>query len=217
MLKALKIFKLMPITSPQSLKEHLQTAIELEHSTIPTYLCALYSIMPGSNAEAAAVIRSVIMEEMLHMTLAANLLNAIDGHPNIDHENFIPAYPGFLPHSDESFKVSLLKFGKPALETFMKIEKPAEPGAPPEDDRYQTIGQFYEAIAGGFKFLYEEMKQDLFSGEREKQITPNTWYYGGGGKVVEVIDLNSALLAIEEITAQGEGLSHTIFDCANIF
>ena len=39
-----------------------------------------------------------------------------------------------------------------------------------------------------------------------------THYYGGGGKMVAVADLNSALLAIEEITAQGEGLSHTIFD-----
>ena len=35
------------------LKENLQTAMELEHSTIPPYLCALYSIKEGKNLMAA--------------------------------------------------------------------------------------------------------------------------------------------------------------------
>lgn len=41
------------IASLESLREHLQWAIELEHSTIPPYLGALYSIEPGRNFEAA--------------------------------------------------------------------------------------------------------------------------------------------------------------------
>ena len=56
------------ITSLESLREHLQWAIELEHSTIPPYLCALYSIEPGRNLEAVEVISSVVVEEMLHLT-----------------------------------------------------------------------------------------------------------------------------------------------------
>ena len=47
------------ITSPESLREHLQRAIELEHSTIPPYLCALYSIEPGRNSEAVEVVPDV--------------------------------------------------------------------------------------------------------------------------------------------------------------
>jgi hypothetical protein len=69
------------IDSTHALRAHLQWALELEHSTIPPYLCALYSIPEGSNPEAAEVVRSVFMEEMLHMTLVANVLNAVGGSP----------------------------------------------------------------------------------------------------------------------------------------
>src|SRR5438445_6847693 len=72
------------ITSPETLQEHLQWAIELEHSTIPPYLCALYSIEAGHNAEAAEVLSSVMVEEMLHLTLADNLVNAVGGRPRLD-------------------------------------------------------------------------------------------------------------------------------------
>ena len=78
------------ITSLESLREHLQWAIELEHSTIPPYLCALYSIEPGRNLEAVEVISSVVVEEMLHLTLAANLLNAVGGRPRLDIPQMLP-------------------------------------------------------------------------------------------------------------------------------
>jgi ferritin-like protein len=72
------------VTSLESPREHLQWAIELEHSTIPPYLCALYSIEPSQNSEATELVSSVLFEEMLHMTLAANLLNAVGGRPQFD-------------------------------------------------------------------------------------------------------------------------------------
>ncbi|MHB8672026.1 MAG: ferritin-like domain-containing protein, partial [Acidimicrobiales bacterium] len=53
----------MAISSVGSLRRHLQWAIELEHATIPPYLCGLYSIKEGSNQEAVEVIRSVFVEE----------------------------------------------------------------------------------------------------------------------------------------------------------
>ena len=52
-----------------ALKQTLQNAIELEHSTIPPYLQALYSIKTGANLEVAKLIRSVVTEEMLHLSL----------------------------------------------------------------------------------------------------------------------------------------------------
>jgi hypothetical protein len=58
------------ITSLESLQEHLQWAIELERSTIPPYLCALYSIEAGHNVEATEVLSSVMVEEMLHLPFA---------------------------------------------------------------------------------------------------------------------------------------------------
>ena len=41
------------IATLDDLRTHLQWAIELEHSTLPPYLCALYSLDPERNAEAA--------------------------------------------------------------------------------------------------------------------------------------------------------------------
>ncbi|MFI6734901.1 ferritin-like domain-containing protein, partial [Nonomuraea sp. NPDC050451] len=40
------------IDTLDSLREHLQWAIELEHATLPPYLCALYSLDPERNPEA---------------------------------------------------------------------------------------------------------------------------------------------------------------------
>ena len=50
----------------------LQTAIRLEHSTLPPYLYALYSIEPGKNREIAALIASVAIEEMTHYQVTSN-------------------------------------------------------------------------------------------------------------------------------------------------
>ena len=201
----------MTINSIDSLRNHLQTALVLEHSTIPPYLCALYSIKDGCNTLASEIIRSVVMEEMLHMTLVSNLLNSIGGKPSVNHPQFIPVYPGYLPHSSKSFLVPLMKFCKQSVEVFLKIEKPEKPDAKPEDDYYHSIGQFYEAIELGFERLNDDKNINLFCGDPKHQVLPDTWYYGSG-KVVEVVDIDTAKLAITEISEQGEGLSDSIAD-----
>ena len=87
----------MRLDSKGDLMQALQLAVELEHSTIPPYLTALYSIKQGSNVEVADLIRSVVIEEMLHMALSSNILISIGGAPNIDRPDFVPTYPGPLP------------------------------------------------------------------------------------------------------------------------
>jgi hypothetical protein len=202
----------MPITDRDSLHRHLQWALQLEHATIPAYLCALYSIPDGTNTETAALIRGVVMEEMLHLTLAANVLNAVGGEPALDHPQFIPTYPGYLPHSADTFQVQLLPLSPAAIEIFLAIERPARPHAPPEPERYHTIGQFYEALQQGIERLAGELGEKvLFNGKPERQV-PSTRYYGGGGEVIAVTDLDSARRALEEVKEQGEGIDHTIFD-----
>lgn len=203
----------MPINDLKSLRRHLQWAIELEHSTIPPYLCALYSIPEGANPGAAAIIRSVVMEEMLHMTLAANLLNAVHGEPVIDKKDFVPSYPAHLPHSNRKIRVDLLPFGTAAVNMFLQIERPAPPGAKPEPDGYETIGQFYAAIREAIIRLTGELgPEKVFTGRKERQVAGKRYYYGGGGEPIAVHDLKSAVCAIDEIAEQGEGLDHTIFD-----
>lgn len=205
------------IQTLESLRSHLQTAIELEHSTIPVYLSALYSIKEGTNREASNLIRSVVMEEMLHMSLAANVLNAVGGYPSINHARFVPSYPTPLPHSDASFQISLERFSKEAIRTFLRIEKPEKPGTQPLADGYSTIGQFYEAVEAGLKRLCAELgEQGVFTGAASLQVTPE-YFYGGGGEIVVVKDLESALKALHVIVAQGEGIDHSLFDGDDLF
>jgi hypothetical protein len=192
-----------------SLRSHLQTAVELEHSTIPPYLTAMYSIKPGANEASVAIIRSVVMEEMLHMILACNILNAVGGKPSINHKKFVPEYPTYLPHSNKAFKVNLEKFSKPTMRTFLKIEQPAKRASKPEANHYATIGQFYDAIKEGLEYLSQ--KGDIFTGDPARQITAKE-YYGGGGQIVEVYGLADAIKAIDEIVGQGEGINGTIED-----
>ncbi|MDC8004087.1 ferritin-like protein [Aureisphaera galaxeae] len=208
------------------LHEHLRVAMMLELSTIPPYLCALYSIMKGDmtdpnykeeygdNAEAAALIRSVMMEEMLHFTLAGNILNAVGGEMKINHKEYVPEYPTVLPDSAGKFQVHLSKFDKAAIRTFLRIEQPTPPETKPKLEGYTTIGQFYHAIEELMKKLEKEAKKKkktIFTGDRKLQID-DTYYYGGGGKILEVRNLTTALDAIEEILEQGEGSETTIYD-----
>ncbi|MBI5877027.1 MAG: CDGSH iron-sulfur domain-containing protein [Chloroflexi bacterium] len=199
----------MPITTIESLRDHLQWAMEVEHCTIPPYLCALYSLRPGHNAEAREVILSVFLEEMLHLTLAGNVLNAVGGKPQIDKPGFLRQYPLYLPHSSDAYMVPLSRFSPEALDIFMLIEKPEDGDALPEEDHYDTLGQFYQAIEEGLKTLCTTLGEAaVFTGDPARQIQPTTLDYDGGGRIVAVTDLASALKAIDEIEEQGEGLKH---------
>ena len=203
----------MAISDVESLKQHLQTAIELEHSTLPPYLCALYSLKDGSNEEARAVLQSVALEEMLHLTLAANVLNAIGGAPVLDSPRLMPGHPTTLPHSDGSIILSLRPFSKEAVEGFMAVERPAPNDAVAEDENYATIGQFYRAIEEALVRLSAELGEEaLFSGDPTRQVT-DALYYGGAGRIIAVSDLDSARKALGEIVNQGEGIDYqSIFD-----
>lgn len=202
----------MTVDSPTALRDHLQTAVELEHSTLPPYLCALYSLDPQRNAVAAEVIQSVVLEEMLHLTLAANLLNAVGGQPVLDSPALLPAHPTQLPHSDGTVRLSLRPFTQEAVEGFLAVECPAAAGAPAQDEAYTTIGQFYAAIDEGLTKLAAELGAEaLFCGDPARQVTA-AHYYGGAGTIIAVTDLASARRALGEIVEQGEGLDSTIFD-----
>ncbi|MGB5832363.1 MAG: ferritin-like domain-containing protein [Thiohalocapsa sp.] len=199
----------MAIRDLDSLRQHLQWAIQVEHATIPPYLFALYSIKEDRNREAAEILRSIFVEEMLHMTLAANLLNAVGGSPRLVEPDFLPEYPCNLPHSSRTFQVRLARFSPDTLRGLMRIERPESAGAAPEDDAYETIGQFYKAIEQGLLWLCAQLgEQKVFSGDPACQIEPQGAAYLGSGRIIPVLDKASALAALAEIMHQGEGLDH---------
>jgi hypothetical protein len=115
------------ITEIDELHRHLQAAVQLEHATIPPYLTALYSIRPGTNIDVYHMLRVVAVEEMLHLTLAANMLNAIGGSPDLTTPGFVPDYPAFLPNGETDFQADLRPFSREAMDTFLQIERPALP------------------------------------------------------------------------------------------
>src|SRR5258708_39648506 len=99
----------------ERLQVHLMAAVELELLTIPPYLTALYSL-GGKSETAEEIIRSAVMEEMLHLALAANVLNAVGGKPELTTGGYVPRYPAKMPfHEPQTFQVSLLPFGREAL------------------------------------------------------------------------------------------------------
>lgn len=227
---------LRDITTVDELHNYLATAIQLEHATIPPYLTALYSIHPNTNGDAVRVIRAVVVEEMLHLTLAANLLNAVGGRPDLTTPGFVPLYPTRLPDGETDFEVSLQAFSREAMTTFMTIERPARavdestrlatrerhealllPGVTTDsghDHHFYSIGEFYEAIENGIIALEEERQAGggtLFTRGLENQVTPD-YYYSGGGEIIPVVDLDSARAAIDLISEQGEGHSGRMYD-----
>ncbi len=213
------------ITTLEQLHAYLHHAMALEHATIPPYLLALYSIQPGTNLDASQCIRVVVVEEMLHLTLAANVLNAVGGKPDLSVKGFCPVYPAYLPDGETDFQVSLEPFSPSAIDSFLKIERPGK--APTEEHRvkrrarigshhlaavpgeadlhFYSIGEFYYEIELGLKYLHQQMGDKLFSGDPRKQVGPE-YFYSGGGKLTVVTDLPSALAALEQIIEQGEGL-----------
>jgi len=200
-------------------KKQLQSAIELEHSTIPPYLTAYYSVKPEGNQEAAEIVRSVVIEEMLHMTLACNLLNAIGGSPAIDKPDFIPTYPGHLPGGvNQGLEVNLGPLSKDILKNvFMEIEEPEHPldfeSAPLlaksfATKEYATIGAFYNAIEKNLEHLVElHGEKTVFCGDPALQIGE-----GFDGEAVAVVDLATAKQAIDTIVEQGEGTEFSPYD-----
>lgn len=223
---------LYKITDLDSLHRHLYAAMQLEHATIPLYLTALYSIQPGTNSEGFHILRTVAVEEMLHLTLVGNLINAIGGRPDLTRADFVPDYPTYLPDGEQDFTVSLQKFSPAAIETFLRIERPASlpHGAPNlshrarrkgllhaahsgrgEEEHFFSIGEFYKAIEAGLDHLYAQMGDALFCGDPSRQIGPE-YYYSGGGGLIAVTDMASAKAALDLIAEQGEGVTNDIFD-----
>lgn len=194
------------------LRQYLQAALQLEHITIPPYLTAMYTLRPGTNRPAFFTIRSVVLEEMLHMTLVANVLNAVGGTPLVADPDFVRSYPAKLPFSAAGTReVGLAHFSREALETFLFIEHPESKSQRPNPTGWTSIGEFYAVIRDGLTGLVEKLGEDrVFTGEAGDQVGDED-FYNSGGEVVKVHDLASALLALDVVSDQGEGFHDSLY------
>ena len=114
--------------SLKQLKADLQTALQIEHATIPPYLTAFATVKNAYNSEVLSVFKTVLVQEMLHMSLVSNILNAIGGEPKLYYDGFIPQYPSHLPGGVQPGLVVPIEKCSLSLirNVFMKIEQPME-------------------------------------------------------------------------------------------
>lgn len=197
-----------------------QKAIELEHSTIPPYLTALYSLKPSpqitvqppTNKGPREIIHSIVVEEMLHMTISANILNALGGSPKINKPNFVPEYPGHLPMGiGGSLVVGLEKYSKEVVKNvFMEIEEPENPIVfkslvTTKAVTFKTIGQFYQALQQKIRDLAPE----ILPGNPAKQVTSR---FFSPQELYPILTKQNAIDAIDIIIEQGEGTSISPLD-----
>ncbi|MGB0385044.1 MAG: ferritin-like domain-containing protein, partial [Ardenticatenaceae bacterium] len=188
------------------LKRSLQAAIELEHATLPPYLCGMWSIQ-DSDEEAYEIIQSVAMEEMLHMSLVCNMLTTIGGSPQINTPEFVPTYPGPLPGGVRpQLTVGLQRLTPDYIKNiYMEIESPQEGETTIfKGKSYPTIGAFYDAILKTFQVL---VKIGAVTITGENQLT-----WGSSTSYIHLYEINSLKDvedAITEIVEQGEGTSTT--------
>jgi hypothetical protein len=178
--------------------------------------------------KAAALIMSVAVEEMLHMSLSSNVKQALVGPPELVNKT-PAAYPAYLPGHEPEFPINLAKFSLDQLETFLLIESPDAfkkrrnyIKASKSPFKYDTIGEFYTALMCCVQKYFS--KKDQYSDR--PQLAPDKGYYGqnntdtvyydkdhnphfanadDSGDLVQVVDVKSALKALHEVAEQGEG------------
>lgn len=205
------IEEIQSCTRKEDLYPLIQNAIVLEHATIPPYLTAMFSIKEGENQEIERLIRSIVIQEMSHMTIAANLLVAMGGSPQINKKGFIPVYPGPLPMSigGDDFEVPIKSLSKSLIyDVFMTIEEPESPIEPQslseEMPTFATIGQFYEAV----KEKIRDLGNDIFLNNPDQQVL--SWF--DANHVFPIVDVDSACKGIDVIILEGEGTSTDPFE-----
>lgn len=206
--------ELKPLVTVEDAWAELETAIGVEFGTLPPYLYAMFSIPPGENVAAANLIKSVLMQEMIHMCLACNILNALGGTPKLTP----PVYPGPLPGDigpigGDALIIELLPLSKEAMEQGMNIEQPEEipdypivetPMLEAVPEGTGTIGQFYARLDAFLATLPAEAWCP-----NRNQITDAQFF---AGQLFAINDYADAHRAIDEIVSEGEGAKDTPLD-----
>jgi cytochrome P450 len=196
------------IPDVESLKAALQTAMELEFSTIPPYLCAQWSIAGAEDPDdVASMVRSIVTQEMGHLALAGNILAALGGSPSLAMPGFVPSYPTHIVPGGiiEPIKVDLRPLSSDQLAVFMQIEFPEfrpvglqrprrkATGRVPRGD---TIAAFYDTIADALERLSPTF-----------QASATYLPVDGAPHEGRIASLADATAAIRFIKEQGEGVA----------
>lgn len=205
------LLKDVKIETIEDLRDAVQQAIELEHATIPPYLTANFTLHNTGNDDISNLVGSILGEEMLHLSIASNVLTAIGGSPVLNKPPFIPTYPGGLPGGVETgLQVPIAKFSLDLVENvFMVIEEPEDPiqiKSLKIADNQLTIGEFYEKIKKQIKELEKAARKKgktIFTGNPKLQMTFEKFF--PKKLLFPITNEKTACRGIDIIVNQGEG------------
>jgi len=167
-----------------------------------------------------AIITGVAIDEMAHLVNANNLLVAMGGRPHLGRPNF-PIASGYHP---ADLVVALHPFNRSTIDHFVFLERPEGVDVPDGDEfshtaqyhratspnvlmpsaqDYATVGHLYRGIRAGLAELSGRIgERNFFIGSASLQLSAADTGLEG---VVAVDGLASALQAVDNIVAQGEG------------
>jgi hypothetical protein len=205
------------------LHHHLQHALNVELWTIPLYLTALYSIRDLKKLkhheypDAAKLIFSVVIQEMLHAELVCNIMNALGfspkfSSPSYDEQKGIPfIHPtkDCLPEMLHGYSVRPQALNKHSLMLFCAIElpHPKKELVWDKERSYNCIADLYEALKLGISLFWK----DCYVGDEHNKKQKDTFreYHNTHGKnhgfSQAVHSPETAMKAIDAIIEQGEG------------
>lgn len=219
-----------PITvkSREELIFLLSEAAMLEHMIMCQYLYVSFAFKRDTNEGVAyeqlgaiekwdRTIVTVAEQEMLHLSLANNLLTSLGAAPYFGRPNF-PIRSRYFP---SRVPLALLPLDEVSLSYFLYLERPESmaienvPGfskegfgidpepVVPVGQQFATIGQLYRGIEEGLQYLVKSHgEKRVFIGSPTRQATSEHF---GWPELVAVTDLSSARKAIETIVTEGEG------------
>ena len=139
--------------------------------------------------------RGVVIEEMLHMVNAANVLNAIGGAPFIDHPDFVPKYPLVLPLINVT--ASITWFSEESILHYQMLE------SVPKGGWNSTISAAYQHIINALTSLCgQHGEAAIFTGNSSLQVQATS---NEGQMASKVFSLQNATTALLGVADQGGG------------
>lgn len=183
--------------------------------------------------KAGALIMSVAVEEMLHMSLSSNVKSALGKYGGVPEliGKTPKVWPAYLPGHVPAFPINRGKLNKEQLKAFLLIESPLpfknDEGEEGNAIEYTTIGEYYQKI---IDCINDELDDKDFKPNAPQLLSEkgfyaqnniDTIYYDenhkpqfsnadDSGGLIHVRSKASAVKAIEEIVEQGEGATQTI-------
>lgn len=211
----------------QDLHQHLQHAVDVEFWTIPLYLTALYSIKglkeqkPSAYPDAAKLVQSVAIQEMLHLELISNIANALGYTPHFHPPRYREAHsiPFIHPRQDalpahlHGYECELGALDESRLKLFCAIELPHAPSEIEweKESSYGSIAMMYAALMKAVTLQWDAGFVGTARNTRQKasfkEYHPRSGGHHGFSQTVNSLD--DAMRAMDAIVEQGEGADST--------